>query len=61
MLKTETKERDKNVKHKDGFLKVERKSDNDSNNEDNKENITLTPTRQTQVSNKKRQRQCIYQ
>lgn len=45
MLKTETKERHKNVKHKDGFLKVERKSDNDSNNEDNKENITLTPTR----------------
>ena len=53
MLKTETKEKDKNVKHKDGFLKVERKSDNDSNNEDNKENITLTPTRQTQVQIKK--------
>ena len=45
MLKTETKEKDKNVKHKDGFLKVERKSDNDSNNEDIKENITFTPTR----------------
>ena len=45
MLKTETKEKDKDGFLKDGFLKVERKSDNDSNNEDNKENITFTPTR----------------